>query len=120
MSTGLNCELVETAPGSWYYLLERGDAPKRCWDWREYANPYGPFPSYAHACRHLHHYHANPGGHEVTRCGEIRRPDEYAKFLEGAEDNVLWMRRSRYRWLDPDDDEFDGEPPTDYESEHYR
>ena len=44
MSTGLECDLIEVEPQQWYYVLDQG-SPRDAWDWREYANAYGPFPT---------------------------------------------------------------------------
>ncbi len=63
MSTNSNCELLEITPGQWFYVLEDGGAPKNAWDWREYAQAYGPFPTSEEAHKHLRDNHANPGGH---------------------------------------------------------
>ena len=62
MSTGCHCLIVEYRPGQWYYVLERGSAPKCSWDWREYADAYGPFPTADAAINNLDRNHANPGG----------------------------------------------------------
>lgn len=70
MSTGLNCTIEEVKPGVWYYVLEDGGAPKNAWDWREYADAYGPFASDDQAIDHLHRNHANPGGYNVNRFAE--------------------------------------------------
>lgn len=62
MSTGLNCTFEEVKKGVWYYVLEQDNAPKNAWNWREYADAYGPFASEELARDHLHRNHANPGG----------------------------------------------------------
>lgn len=62
MSTGLNCEIIEPFPGTWYYVLEDWSAPKQAWDWREYATATGPFPSEDKAREHLRDHEPNPGG----------------------------------------------------------
>lgn len=62
MSTGLNCEIIEPFPGTWYYILEDGFAPKNVWDWREYATATGPFPNERAAIDYLADNEANPGG----------------------------------------------------------
>ena len=62
MSTGLECNFIEATPGQWYYILETGWGPKNAWDWREYANAFGPFPTEDVAQNHLFRHHANPGG----------------------------------------------------------
>lgn len=65
MSTGLECEFVCLAAKpvpEWFYILERWDSPKGAWDWHEYAEGYGPFPTLEAAEEHLRRHHANPGG----------------------------------------------------------
>jgi hypothetical protein len=62
MSTGLECLIREIEPGQWYYILERWDSPKGAFDWREYADAFGPFPTEEAAITHLQSHHANPGG----------------------------------------------------------
>jgi hypothetical protein len=62
MSTGCNCSFEEVEPGKWWYVLEDTYAPKNSWDWREYADAYGPFSTLDIAVKHLHDNHANPGG----------------------------------------------------------
>ncbi len=67
MSTGLNCDFIQVTenggkPNEHYYILERGDSPKGGWDWREYAEAYGPFVSFDLAMEHLNKNHSNPGG----------------------------------------------------------
>lgn len=85
MSTGLECEFIEVAPGEWYYLLEQGSAPKIAWDWREYANAYGSFRTYEEAHKHLRDHHANPGGHTVQEYVEGFKPDNMlAELLSEA------------------------------------
>jgi hypothetical protein len=93
MSTGLNCTFVEVEPAKWYYLLEQGSAPKQTWDWREYADAYGPFETYEAASEHLRDNHANPGGHSTERYTAGREPDEVLKgLIESAQPP------DRYRW----------------------
>lgn len=65
MSTGLECEIIHYDKGEWYVILQNGDCPVRCWDWREYATAYGPFPTGEKAREHLRDNHANPGGHSM-------------------------------------------------------
>lgn len=62
MSTNLNCEIIEPFPGTWYYVLEDGFAPKNAWDWREYATATGPFPTEEAAREYLCTHESNPGG----------------------------------------------------------
>lgn len=81
MSTGLNCEFYEMADGEWYYVLEEWNAPKMAFNWREFAECYGPFTTQDEARQHLHDHHANPGG-SMT----IRYTDDY---FDGYDDEVL-------------------------------
>ncbi len=68
MSTGLDCEFVEQQDG-WVYILEQPTAPKLTWDWREYADTFGPFATFEIAHDHLRDNHANPGGYAVIPLG---------------------------------------------------
>lgn len=81
MSTGLECRFIEVEPGKWYYLLEQGSAPKCSWDWREFADAYGPFDTQEEAHEHLRENHANPGGHSIEPHTEGYEPDEMMKRL---------------------------------------
>lgn len=65
VSTGLNCYFAVAENQRWYYVLERMDAPKIAWDWREFAQAYGFFNTFDEALAHLHSRHANPGGYSV-------------------------------------------------------
>jgi hypothetical protein len=67
MSSGLECEFIEILPGKWYYLLQQGSCPVQVWDWREYADAYGPFPTEEKAEENLQANHQNPGG--WSTCG---------------------------------------------------
>jgi hypothetical protein len=75
MSTGLNCELIEYRPNTWYYLLEDWGAPKNSWDWREYSTAYGPFKSQRLCEEHLFAKHSNPGGYSVSHYDSSYTPD---------------------------------------------
>lgn len=76
MSTGFECNFVEFQPGAWYYVLQRWDCPRGAWDWREYADCYGPFPSKEAADEHLRDHHANPGGSSTIRYSPDHATDE--------------------------------------------
>ncbi|MFY2658466.1 hypothetical protein ACOTC5_31170 [Achromobacter xylosoxidans] len=65
MSTNSECQIIQTKPDSWFYILEDRHAPQNACDWREHASAYGPFPSEDEACEHLRRNHANPGGHST-------------------------------------------------------
>jgi hypothetical protein len=85
MSTGLECSFIELANGEHYYLLERGDAPRNAWDWREYADAFGPFASFDAAYQHLSDNHCNPGGYS-SGGAPIETPDEVLqRLLDNAE-----------------------------------
>lgn len=79
MSSGLECLFVERDNGKWYYLLERWDAPRVTWDWREHADCYGPFSTWNEAWSHLRVHHANPGGSSTE---SFRDPVEWDKTME--------------------------------------
>lgn len=72
MSTGLNCQIIEPFPGTWYYVLEDSFAPNDAWDWREYATATGPFPTQKHALDYLASHESNPGGHCVIPNGDFK------------------------------------------------
>ncbi|MGP3777011.1 hypothetical protein ACTWJ8_39880 (plasmid) [Streptomyces sp. SDT5-1] len=85
MSSGSACEVVEVAPGRWYYLIEDGDAPRNAFDWREHATACGPFGSWEAADDHVTACHGNPGGMEVTRFEGSFEPDAVlARLIEEA------------------------------------
>lgn len=80
MSTGLECEFVNIG-SQWWYVLERGDAPKLSWDWHEYANAWGPFSSEDDAHSHLRRNHANPGGSVTSTYTDIDEVNETLRRL---------------------------------------
>lgn len=99
MSTGLECEMIEEAEGVWWYMLEQGSAPKNAWDWREYADLYGPHVSYEAACEHLRANHANPGGHGVTERANFTPDANFERLkAEAVERGLADRRRPTYRW----------------------
>jgi hypothetical protein len=102
MSTGCNCEFHEIEPGVWYYLLEDTHAPKNAWDWREYADAYGPFGSEQEARDHLGDHHANPGG-SSTYAYEPGHPQSAVmqELLARAPKNMARLTESRGRWSWP-------------------
>lgn len=81
MSTGLECMFIEIKPGEWYYILETWDSPKGGWDWREYAEAYGPFPTEEAAAKHLDENHANPGGSWTQEFDAAYKPDQVMQDL---------------------------------------
>ena len=81
MSTGLNCRLIEPVAGEWYYVLENSGAPKNAWDWREYAEATGPFPTEDACSRYLMDHEANPGGWSVSSQPHFERDAVYSALL---------------------------------------
>ena len=70
MSTGLELEYfsyTEEDKTEWYYALERWNAPKGAFDWMEYADCFGPFPSYIAASNHFAATQPNAGGSSTER-----------------------------------------------------
>lgn len=64
MSTGRECEVFRTSKG-WFCAVQRADCPVGVWDWREFADCYGPAMSADAAYDLMRTEHANPGGHNV-------------------------------------------------------
>lgn len=100
MSTGLNCNFVEVTGGphtEWFYLLEQGSAPKNAWDWREYADAYGPFEGEEAARKHLRDNHANPGGSNTVRItkAELAKDEVLAQALAEAPTNTDRLKSTR-------------------------
>ena len=101
MSTGLEClffEVIEDAggqevsPPQWYMALERWNAPKSAWDWREFADAFGPFESQEAAIAHLDNF-ANPGGYSVT--SNVSLQDD--QVLQGLVENTVNPAKTRRR-----------------------
>ena len=84
MSTGLNCEIIEPVPDNWYYVLEDCMAPKCAWDWREYAEATGPFPTKAECVDYLSAHEANPGGWNTVPFERWKNTHVYAELLRKA------------------------------------
>lgn len=95
MSTGLNCQTVQTKPDEWFYILEDYSAPKMAWDWREYATAYGPFKTEEEADEHLRRHHANPGGGEIITLEHYRPEEVTTKLFEEAR-KAMARESSRY------------------------
>lgn len=102
MSTGLECQFVEYKPGEWFYILERDDAPKNSWDWREFATAYGPFTTQKIADEHLSDNHANPGGYSVVEFDPEAKTDDVLERLVAEARKSSPVRRGsifqRRRW----------------------
>lgn len=85
MSTGFECQVIETAPSKWYVVLQNWDCPVGAWDWREYATAYGPYPSTEVAMNELHRNEANPGGYvSFPYQGAFKPDDVLRKLIENA------------------------------------
>ena len=84
MSTGYECEFIEPVKGSWYYILQRWDCPVGAWDWREYANAFGPFDSFDDAQEHRRTRQANPGGFDKILFSDCRIDDVMKKLISSA------------------------------------
>ena len=65
MSCQRECRIVEIDPGKWYCILERTDSAKDAWDWKEYAEAFGPFMTAEDTHRELDR-HSNPGGYGLV------------------------------------------------------
>lgn len=85
MSTNSECEFIEVQPGIWYYVLEDMMAPKNAFDWREFAQAYGPFYTFEQADQHLRRNHANPGGHTVTEHDTFHRDEVFDRLIYHAQ-----------------------------------
>lgn len=81
MSTGLECAIMELAPGKWYYVLQRYDCPVGAWDWMEYAKVVGPYLSEDRAFDGLRRNEANPGGYSSE---PYDSKTDYSKLLSQA------------------------------------
>lgn len=84
MSTGFECEFVQTGDSEWFYVLQDWDCPVGAWDWREYSTAYGPFKDYESACGHLRDNHANPGGHGISDRRGTELPETLAERIKEA------------------------------------
>lgn len=90
MSTGLECYFMQV-DGRWYYVLQQGSCPVLAWDWREYADCFGPFATFDEAYEHMGRNHANPGGYSKT---ENHTPDEVEqKMIAEAIAPTAWGMR---------------------------
>jgi len=100
MSTGLECLFFERRPNEWWYLLERWNAPKNAWDWREYADTFGSFPSFEEAHQHLSDHHANPGGYYTLRYEEGKDWSMFDKLIAEAqaEGDSRLDKLERHEW----------------------
>lgn len=60
-----NLMFIEPTQGEWYYLQEEPGSPSDAWDWTEYSQAYGPFPSYEAACDDQYANRPRTSGSEV-------------------------------------------------------
>lgn len=84
MSSGLECAVVERAKGKWFYVLESWSSPKGGWDWRDYADCFGPFKTEEAATGHLSSHHANPGGMSVEDHTQFTTDPTWEKLFAAA------------------------------------
>lgn len=105
MSTGLNCLIIEVVrdaagqpvvPPEWYLILEKETAPKAAWDWREYANAYGPFTGQDATLVYLGDNFANPGGFTVTTGIELQDDQVLRGLVDRATEPVTPNRWQRW------------------------
>lgn len=82
MSSGLSLEFHERADGEWYYLIEEESAPEDVWDWRDFAELIGPFPS-LDAARHHNIANYPNTGHETRVC-QADYQGQIEKYLENV------------------------------------
>lgn len=98
MSTNNECQFIEIKKGQWYYILERYNAPKNAWDWREHASCYGPFPSLDAAQNHLSNNHANPGSYGISELADGEAEPDLSKdeVLKDLIENAEAPKASRW------------------------
>jgi len=60
-----NLLFIEPKVGEWYYLQEDPGSPSDAWEWTEYAQAYGPFPTYEAACDDQYENRPRTSGSEV-------------------------------------------------------
>ena len=85
MSSGLECVFIEPERGRWYYVIQQHSCPVGAWDWREYADCFGPFQSYEYAGEHLRQNHANTGGHSIEAHEDFRPSKMWDALIASAE-----------------------------------
>lgn len=76
-------QFIETASGEWFYILEQPHAPKDVWDWHDYADAYGPFPTYEAAAEHEYHSDSDTSGSEIVEFNE-RVPDSAQRLIDAC------------------------------------
>ena len=62
-----NLLFIEPTDGEWYYLQENPGSPSDAWEWTEYSQAYGPFPSYEAACDDQYENRPSTSGAEIWR-----------------------------------------------------
>ncbi|NTF16824.1 hypothetical protein G6L37_00095 [Agrobacterium rubi] len=65
-----NLMFIEPAAGEWFYLQEEPGSPSDSWDWTEYSQAYGPFPTYEAACDDQYANRPRTSGSEVWENGD--------------------------------------------------
>lgn len=59
-------QFIEAEAGKWFYVLEDRHAPKDTWDWMEFADAFGPFPSLEAAQDHEYESSSDTSGCEIV------------------------------------------------------
>jgi hypothetical protein len=62
---GLENVFFEPQAGQWFYAIEYSNAPRDSWDWRDYADCFGPFTTLESANEHLYNSRADVSGSTV-------------------------------------------------------
>lgn len=98
MSTNSECLFIQVKPDQWFYVLEDYNAPKNAFDWRDYAQAYGPFQTEELADDHLRKNHSNPGGSTTQKLPEgvmeydFKDDDVLARLIADAPANMRHCR----------------------------
>lgn len=91
-SRNVECEIIEYAPGKWYYAFERFEDPDGKYNWRDHdVDCYGPFPTAQDAEDHLVNNNANPGGHTVLDYAHVSKSifaPQYDYWVKHAESPI--------------------------------
>ena len=85
-------EFIEPVSGKWFYIIESTDAPKNSWDWREYAECFGPFDTLERAQEHLYDSHADTSGSTIHALGDFK---DDAVYCELRLKSVLTVERTK-------------------------
>lgn len=102
MRTDLHCEVIQTAPFEWYYVLENPDSAGNSWDWRGSATAVGPFGDEASADDHLRSSLIDPIAPVSfpLDAGAVSRDMHHDPILQGliAQAHRPQQAARRWRW----------------------